>query len=71
MHSFLSAFCSIDLGPLFEAGSLPETVHKVVKDEEYCGEIKVALTFTPEVMLESFFPLFFFMLSCLSFSPFR
>ncbi|BAT97891.1 C2 domain-containing protein [Vigna angularis] len=39
---------NIDLGPLFEVGSLPETVHKVVKDEEYCGEIKVALTFTPE-----------------------
>jgi len=47
---------------VFEAGSIPETAYKVVKDEEYCGEIKVALTFTAEVMLEYiFFPLFFFM----------
>jgi hypothetical protein len=28
-------------------GSLPPTVHRIVKDEEYSGEIKIALTFTP------------------------
>lgn len=44
---------------MFEAGSIPETAYKVVKDEEYCGEIKVALTFTAEVMLESIFPIIF------------
>lgn len=44
---------------MFEAGSIPETAYKVVKDEEYCGEIKVALTFTVEVMLESIFPIIF------------
>ncbi|XP_020213269.1 C2 domain-containing protein At1g63220 [Cajanus cajan] len=38
----------IHLDPVFEEGSLPETVYKVVKDQEYCGEIKVALTFTAE-----------------------
>ncbi|KAL2335919.1 hypothetical protein Fmac_010365 [Flemingia macrophylla] len=39
---------NIHLDPVFEEGSIPETIYKVVKDEEYCGEIKVALTFTPE-----------------------
>ncbi|CAJ1950036.1 unnamed protein product [Sphenostylis stenocarpa] len=39
---------TIYLDPVLEAGSLPETAYKVVKDEEYCGEIKVALTFTAE-----------------------
>uniref|UniRef100_A0A368UHX3 C2 domain-containing protein n=1 Tax=Glycine max TaxID=3847 RepID=A0A368UHX3_SOYBN len=39
---------TIHLDPVFEAGSIPETAYKVVKDEEYCGEIKVALTFTVE-----------------------
>nr|AFK41181.1 unknown [Lotus japonicus] len=38
----------IPLDALFEEGSLPETSYNVVKDEEYCGEIKVALTFTAE-----------------------
>jgi hypothetical protein len=32
-------------------GSLPPTVYNVVKDEEFRGEIRVALTFTPEVIL--------------------
>uniref|UniRef100_A0ACD5YA25 Uncharacterized protein n=2 Tax=Avena sativa TaxID=4498 RepID=A0ACD5YA25_AVESA len=32
---------------LLEVGSLPPAVHRVVKDEEYRGEIKIALTFTP------------------------
>lgn len=39
---------TIPLEALFEEGSLPETAYKLVKEEEYCGEIKVALTFTPE-----------------------
>ncbi|KAM7275355.1 hypothetical protein ACFE04_017221 [Oxalis oulophora] len=37
----------IPLEPLFENGSLPPASYNVVKDEEYCGEIKVGLTFTP------------------------
>ncbi|KAK1267238.1 Elicitor-responsive protein 3 [Acorus gramineus] len=42
----------IDLEPLFVEGSLPPTVYNVVKDQEYCGEIKVGLTFTPEECVE-------------------
>ncbi|KAH7577875.1 hypothetical protein JRO89_XS01G0310100 [Xanthoceras sorbifolium] len=33
---------------LFLEGSLPPTSYNVVKDQEYCGEIRVGLTFTPE-----------------------
>ncbi|XP_044492378.1 elicitor-responsive protein 3-like [Mangifera indica] len=40
---------TIPLEPLFIEGSLPPTVYNVVKDQKYCGEIKVGLTFTPEV----------------------
>ncbi|KAL3833521.1 hypothetical protein ACJIZ3_008257 [Penstemon smallii] len=36
------------LEPLFIEGSIPPTVYNVVKDEEYCGEIRVGLNFTPE-----------------------
>ncbi|KAE8790302.1 Elicitor-responsive protein 3 [Hordeum vulgare] len=32
---------------VLQEGSLPPAVHRVVKDEEYRGEIKIALTFTP------------------------
>ncbi|XP_027336961.1 C2 domain-containing protein At1g63220-like [Abrus precatorius] len=39
---------TIHLDAVFENGSLPETVYQVVKGEDYCGEIKVALTFTAE-----------------------
>ncbi|RDX77590.1 C2 domain-containing protein [Mucuna pruriens] len=39
---------TIHLDAVLEEGSLPETAYKVVKDQEYCGEIKVALTFTAE-----------------------
>ncbi|KAK1313739.1 Elicitor-responsive protein 3 [Acorus calamus] len=42
----------IDLEPLFVEGSLPPTVYNVVKDQEYRGEIKVGLTFTPEERVE-------------------
>nr|XP_010940440.1 elicitor-responsive protein 3 [Elaeis guineensis] len=37
----------IPLESLFTEGSLPPTVYNVVKDQEYRGEIKVGLTFTP------------------------
>ena len=43
--------CSVPLDPLFTEGSLPPTAYSVVKDGEYCGEIRVGLTFTPEVTL--------------------
>ncbi|XP_020115221.1 elicitor-responsive protein 3-like [Ananas comosus] len=38
---------TIPLKPLFMEGSLPPTVYNVVKDQEYRGEIKVGLAFTP------------------------
>jgi len=44
-------FCSIPLEAVFTEGSIPPTVYNVVKDEEYRGEIKVGLTFTPEVIV--------------------
>jgi hypothetical protein len=37
------------LEPLFIEGNLPTTAYNVVKDEEYRGEIRVGLSFTPEV----------------------
>lgn len=47
--SFSVFISSIPLEPLFDEGSLPPTVYNVVKDQEYRGEIKVGLTFTPKV----------------------
>ncbi|PKU64196.1 Elicitor-responsive protein 3 [Dendrobium catenatum] len=41
----------IPLEPLFSEGRIPPTVYNVVKDEEYRGEIKIGLTFIPEVFL--------------------
>ncbi|KAM0889611.1 hypothetical protein ACQ4PT_027569 [Festuca glaucescens] len=38
---------SIPLEAVLLEGSLPPDVHRIVKDEEYCGEIKIKLTFTP------------------------
>ncbi|XP_058744058.1 16 kDa phloem protein 2-like [Vicia villosa] len=38
----------ISLDAVLEEGSVPESVYKLVKEDEYCGEIKVALTFKPE-----------------------
>ncbi|XP_060207106.1 elicitor-responsive protein 3 isoform X2 [Lycium barbarum] len=38
----------IAIEPVFSEGSIPTTCYNVVKDEEYCGEIRVGLTFTPE-----------------------
>ncbi|XAR54082.1 hypothetical protein NMG60_11029086 [Bertholletia excelsa] len=39
---------AIPLEPLFAEGSIQPTAYNVTKDQEYCGEIKVGLTFTPE-----------------------
>ncbi|XP_028767489.1 elicitor-responsive protein 3-like [Neltuma alba] len=39
---------TIPLDALFTEGSIPPTAYNVVKDEEYHGEIKLGLTFTPE-----------------------
>ncbi|KAI3963017.1 hypothetical protein MKW98_028957 [Papaver atlanticum] len=39
---------TIPLEPVFEGGSVPDGIYNVVKDEEYCGEIKLSLLFSPE-----------------------
>ncbi|XP_047967446.1 16 kDa phloem protein 2-like [Salvia hispanica] len=39
---------TIPLQPLFVENSLPPMAYHVVKDEEYRGEVRVALTFTPQ-----------------------
>ncbi|XP_057805732.1 elicitor-responsive protein 3 [Salvia miltiorrhiza] len=39
---------TIPLEPLFVEESVPPMAYQVVKDEQYCGEIKVGLTFTPQ-----------------------
>ncbi|KAG6400459.1 hypothetical protein SASPL_137291 [Salvia splendens] len=39
---------TIPLQPLFVENSLPPMAYHVVKDEEYHGEVRVALTFTPQ-----------------------
>ncbi|XP_043716817.1 elicitor-responsive protein 3-like [Telopea speciosissima] len=39
---------TIPLEPLFMEGSLPPTPYNVVKEQEYRGEMRVGLTFTPE-----------------------
>ncbi|CAI9093984.1 OLC1v1029612C1 [Oldenlandia corymbosa var. corymbosa] len=38
----------IAIEPVFEEGSIPVTTYSVVKDEEFKGEIRVGLTFTPQ-----------------------
>ncbi|XP_027180258.1 elicitor-responsive protein 3-like [Coffea eugenioides] len=38
----------IPLEPAFIEGAIPTTTYNVVKDEEFKGEIRVGLTFTPE-----------------------
>ncbi|PKA53024.1 Elicitor-responsive protein 3 [Apostasia shenzhenica] len=42
---------TIPLEPVFVKGRVPPTIYNVVKDEEYHGEIKIGLTFFPEVAL--------------------
>ncbi|XP_021274173.1 elicitor-responsive protein 3 [Herrania umbratica] len=39
---------TIPLEPVFMEGSLPPAAYNVVKGEEYHGEIRLGLTFTPE-----------------------
>ncbi|KQJ83739.1 hypothetical protein BRADI_5g16570v3 [Brachypodium distachyon] len=39
---------TIPLEAVYTEGSISPTVYNVVKDEEYRGEIKIGLTFTPE-----------------------
>ncbi|XP_027338343.1 C2 domain-containing protein At1g63220-like [Abrus precatorius] len=38
----------INLETVFAEGTIPETAYNVVKEQEYCGELKVALTFNSE-----------------------
>jgi hypothetical protein len=38
------------LEAVYTERSIPPTLYNVVKGEKYCGEIKVGLTFTPEVV---------------------
>lgn len=50
-------------------GSIPPTAYNVVKDQEFRGEVKVGLTFTPEVILcfalsVTLFPLSITLFSC-------
>ncbi|KAK9103357.1 hypothetical protein Sjap_020611 [Stephania japonica] len=40
--------CSIPLEPLFMAGDLPPTSYNVVKEQEFRGEIRIGLKFTPD-----------------------
>ncbi|OEL17477.1 Elicitor-responsive protein 3 [Dichanthelium oligosanthes] len=43
---------TIPLEAVYTERSIPPTIYNVVKGEKYCGEIKVGLTFTPEVVSE-------------------
>ncbi|OAY59844.1 elicitor-responsive protein 3 [Manihot esculenta] len=45
-HDFVGE-ATVPLKPLFLGGNIPPTAYRVVKEEKYKGEIKVALTFTP------------------------
>ncbi|KAJ4956623.1 hypothetical protein NE237_013406 [Protea cynaroides] len=47
---------TIPLEPVFIDGSLPATPYNVVKDQEYHGEIRIGLTFTPEDIQDRGFP---------------
>ncbi|XP_004498695.1 elicitor-responsive protein 3-like [Cicer arietinum] len=38
----------IHLGAVIAERSIPESAYNVVKNENYCGEVRVALTFHPE-----------------------
>uniref|UniRef100_A0A7N0UR87 C2 domain-containing protein n=1 Tax=Kalanchoe fedtschenkoi TaxID=63787 RepID=A0A7N0UR87_KALFE len=39
---------SVPLEALFAEGSIPVTAYSVVKDQEYKGELRLGLNFTPE-----------------------
>ncbi|XP_022732803.1 elicitor-responsive protein 3 [Durio zibethinus] len=47
-HDDFVGEATIPLEPVFVEGKLPPTAYNVVKDEEYRGEIRIGLTFTPE-----------------------
>ncbi|XP_042511947.1 elicitor-responsive protein 3-like [Macadamia integrifolia] len=47
---------TIPLEPVFMEGSLPPTPYNVVKEQEYRGEIRIGLTFTPEGIRDRGFP---------------
>lgn len=51
IYNWVADSCRIPLEALYTEGSIPPTVYNVVKDEEYRGEIKIGLTFTPEVIV--------------------
>lgn len=40
---------TISLEPLFTEGSITTTSYNVVKDQKYCGEIRIGLTFRSQV----------------------
>lgn len=61
MHSFL---CRIPLDAVLDEGSVPESVYKLVKEEQYCGEIRIALTFKPEVIIMMYNLFFYYFYSC-------
>ncbi|THG01134.1 hypothetical protein TEA_025910 [Camellia sinensis var. sinensis] len=42
---------TIPLESLFHEGSIPPTSYNVTKDEQYCGEIRVGLTFTRQAII--------------------
>ncbi|KAI5647284.1 hypothetical protein M9H77_33289 [Catharanthus roseus] len=44
---------TIPLEPVLMEGNVPPTSYNVVKDDQYCGEIRVGLTFTPEESYET------------------
>lgn len=42
---------SIPLRSVFEAGNVPQQAYNVVKDKKFQGEVRVGLTFKPEVII--------------------
>ncbi|KAL5994473.1 hypothetical protein ACLOJK_024525 [Asimina triloba] len=44
----LVGLVTIPLEPVFGGGNVPPTAYNVVKDDKYCGEIRVGLIFNPE-----------------------
>lgn len=43
------SLCSVPLGPLFAHGRVPVQSYNVLKGNEFKGELRVALKFSPEV----------------------
>jgi len=44
-------YYSITLDALFNEGSIPPTSYNVVKNDSFCGEIRVGLTFKRQVLI--------------------